>query len=139
MDAFLVLSLIREESYFNSRARSSSNAMGLMQLLMSTAEYIAGLNHMEFPDENKLFIPDYNITLGTAYLSHVLELTDPNIPMYAIGGYNGGPNAMNKWKKTFPTTDLDEFVENIPYAESKNYIKKVYRSRYNYFKIYKTK
>ena len=78
----------------------------------------------------------YNISLGTAYFAYVLDVVD-KFPMYAIGGYNGGPNAMNKWRdKHKNITDLDEFVEKIPYPESKNYIKKVYRSRYNYSKVY---
>lgn len=136
LDSFLMLSLIREESHFNEKARSSSNAIGLMQLLLPTASYIAEKNGLDLPDEYKLQNPKYNISLGTAYFAYVLDVVD-KFPMYAIGGYNGGPNAMNKWRdKHKNITDLDEFVEKIPYPESKNYIKKVYRSRYNYSKVY---
>ena len=56
--------------------------------------------------------------------------------MYATGGYNGGPNAVNVWREKFKALDSDEFVESIPYPESQYYIKKVFRSRYNYSKIY---
>lgn len=139
LDPFLVLSLIREESHFIPTAKSSSDAIGLMQLLLSTAGYIAEKIPVESPTESKLQNPEYNIMLGTKYFAHVLDITGNNVPMFAVGGYNGGPNAMNKWKNNFKTDDLDEFVENIPYLESKNYIKKVYRSRYNYYKIYGTK
>lgn len=135
LDPFLVLSLIREESHFVEDARSSSNAMGLMQLMMPTASYIAELKGMQAPDGIKLNNPKYNIELGTAYFAYVLEATSNNT-MYAIGGYNGGPNAMNKWVEKLKIVDTDEFVEKIPYAESKNYIKKVFRSRYNYAQIY---
>ena len=135
LDPFLILSLIREESHFLPTARSTSNALGLMQLLPATAEHIAKIISADFPTEYNLFTPEYNILLGTAYFDHVIKITD-NFPMYAVGGYNGGPNAMNKWRKLLKEEDLDVFVENIPYAESKNYIKKVYRSRYNYSKIY---
>lgn len=135
IDPMLMLSLIREESHFLPTARSSSNALGLMQLLPTTAEHISKIVSADYPSENKLFTPEYNITLGIAYFDHVLSITD-NFPMYAVGGYNGGPNAMNNWRKLLKEDDLDVFVENIPYAESKNYIKKVYRSRYNYSKIY---
>lgn len=134
LDAFLILSLIREESHFIHTARSSSNAIGLMQLLLPTATYIAEKTKSEQPSDYKLQQPDYNIMLGTNYFSFVLQQTGGEI--YAVGGYNGGPNAMKKWKDKIKTTDLDEFVESIPYAESKNYIKKVFRSRYNYSKIY---
>lgn len=135
LDPFLILSLIREESHFMEDARSSSNALGLMQLLMPTAAYIAEMKGIEAPDDIKLKNPQYNIAVGSAYFSYVLETTDNNT-MFAIGGYNGGPNAMNKWREKYKTNDTDEFVEKIPYAESKNYIKKVFRSRYNYAKIY---
>jgi len=135
IDPMLILSLIREESHFLPTARSSSNALGLMQLLPATAEHISKIISAEYPSENKLFMPEYNIMLGVAYFDHVIKITD-NFPMYAVGGYNGGPNAMNNWRKLLKEEDLDVFVENIPYAESKNYIKKVYRSRYNYSKIY---
>ncbi|MBQ2645669.1 transglycosylase SLT domain-containing protein [bacterium] len=135
LDPFLILSLIREESHFNPKAISSSNAIGLMQLLIPTASYIAEMIGAEMPTNEKLQNAQYNIMLGTAYFSHVLDVTE-NMPVYAIGGYNGGPNAMNSWKKESKAFDLDDFVENIPYFESKNYIKKVYRSRYNYSQIY---
>ena len=135
IDPFLVLSLIREESHFLPTARSSSNALGLMQLLPTTAEHIAKLISFQYTSNDILFVPKYNIALGIAYFDHVIKITD-NFPMYAVGGYNGGPNAMNKWIKALKEDDLDIFVESIPYAESKNYIKKVYRSRYNYSKIY---
>ncbi len=137
LDAFLILSLIREESHFTPTARSSSNAIGLMQLLVPTASYIADKIKADAPSDYKLQQPDYNIMLGTNYFSHVVELTGSEI--YAVGGYNGGPNAMNKWKEKIKTDDIDEFVESIPYAESKNYIKKVFRSRYNYANIYDAK
>ena len=134
-DPFLILSLIREESHFNPKARSSSNALGLMQLLPTTAAHIANIVSAKAPDEQLLFTPEYNIPLGIAYFDHVKKITD-DFPMYAVGGYNGGPNAMNKWRKLIKDEDTDVFAETIPYAESKNYIKKVYRSRYNYSKIY---
>ena len=109
--------------------------MGLMQLMMPTATYIAELKGIQAPDGIKLNDPKYNIELGTAYFSYVLDATSNNT-MYAIGGYNGGPNAMNKWVEKFKIEDTDEFVEKIPYPESKYYIKKVFRSRYNYAQIY---
>ena len=135
LDSFLILSLIKEESHFNEKAISTTNATGLMQLMMPTAEDTAEKIGMASPDENKLYNPEYNIALGTAYFAEVLNQTG-NFPMYAVGGYNGGPNAMNKWVENHKSNDLDEFVENIAYDETQFYIKKVYRSRYNYFKIY---
>ena len=135
LDAFLILSLIKEESHFNEKAVSATNATGLMQLMIPTAEDTAEKIGMMPPDEKKLQNPEYNIALGTAYFADVLAQTG-NFPMFAVGGYNGGPNAMNKWVENHKSNDLDEFVENIAYDETQFYIKKVYRSRYNYSKIY---
>lgn len=135
IDAFHILSLIREESHFDPKARSSANAIGLMQVMLPTASFIAEKKGFESPDDFKLQNPQYNIEIGTAYFSYVLEEVN-NVSMYATGGYNGGPNAVNKWRERFKLLDSDEFVESIPYPESQYYIKKVYRSRYNYSKIY---
>lgn len=135
LDAFHILSIIREESHFNPKARSSANAIGLMQLMLPTASFIAEKKGFELPDEKKLENPSYNIALGTSNFSFVLDSVNGN-PMYATGGYNGGQNAMNNWISKFKLSDTDEFVESIPYSETQYYIKKVYRSRYNYSKIY---
>lgn len=135
LDAFHILSLIREESHFNPKARSSSNAIGLMQLMLPTASEIAEKKGFEAPDDLKLQKPEYNIALGVAYFNFVLDMVN-NVPMYATGGYNGGFNAVNSWREKFKSLDSDEFVESIPYPESQYYIKKVFRSRYNYSKIY---
>lgn len=135
LDAFHILALIREESHFNPKARSSSNAIGLMQLMLPTASEIAEKKGFEAPDDLKLQKPEYNIAIGTAYFAFVLDMVN-SVPMYATGGYNGGFNAVNSWRDKFKTLDSDEFVESIPYPESQYYIKKVYRSRYNYSKIY---
>lgn len=135
LDAFHILSLIREESHFDPKARSSANAIGLMQLMLPSASFIAEKKGFESPDDYKLQDPKYNIAVGTAYFSYVLDVVN-NVPMYATGGYNGGPNAVNVWREKFKALDSDEFVESIPYPESQYYIKKVFRSRYNYSKIY---
>lgn len=135
LDAYHILALMREESHFDPKARSSSNALGLMQVMLPTASFIAEKKGFEAPDDRKLQTPEYNIALGTAYFSYVLDMVN-NVPMYATGGYNGGPNAVNSWREKFKSLDTDEFVESIPYPESLYYIKKVYRSRYNYSKIY---
>ncbi len=135
IDSFHMLSIIREESHFNPKARSSANAIGLMQLMLPTASFIAEKKGYELPDERKLEKPSYNIALGISNFSFVLDSVNGN-PMYATGGYNGGQNAMNNWVNRFKSADTDEFVEGIPYPETQYYIKKVYRSRYNYSKIY---
>jgi soluble lytic murein transglycosylase-like protein len=138
LDPYIVQSLMREESYFNELAISSSRAMGLMQLLPSTAREVAGWNGNHRFQSTDLFIPEVNVRLGTHYLYHLHQLFQGS-SMPAVGGYNGGPNAMKRWiaaSNGLFVQDPDMFVESIPYAESKNYIKKVFGSYWNYQKLY---
>ncbi|WP_303672872.1 lytic transglycosylase domain-containing protein [Vampirovibrio chlorellavorus] len=137
LDPFLIQSLMREESYFNEFAISTSNARGLMQLLPSTAREVAGwegLGGFQTPD---LFTPAINIQLGSRYLAHLHELFSGN-SMPAVGAYNGGPNAMKRWVQASNgfNSDPDMFVEKIPYDQSRDYIKKVFTSYWNYSRLY---
>ncbi|OGI17577.1 MAG: hypothetical protein A2287_02030 [Candidatus Melainabacteria bacterium RIFOXYA12_FULL_32_12] len=135
LDPILILSLTKEESYFNPLAVSSSNAQGLMQLLPGTAKDIARWNHLGAVNAFQLFDPKANVKLGTSYFKYVKSRLN-NSSLYAVAGYNGGPGAVEKWLRTIPHDDLDQFIENIPYEQTRNYIKKVYGSYWNYKRIY---
>lgn len=137
LDPFLIQSLMREESYFNEFAISSSNARGLMQLLPSTAKEVAGWESLPSFQTGDLFSPSVNIRLGSRYLAHLHELFNGN-SMPSVGAYNGGPNAMRRWVNTSGnfTSDPDMFVEKIPYEQSRDYIKKVFTSYWNYSRLY---
>lgn len=137
LDPFLVQALMREESYFNEFAVSGSNARGLMQLLPSTAGEVAEWEHISHFKTNDLFSPATNIQLGSRYLAHLHELFNGN-SMPAVGAYNGGPGAMRRWVQTSPffASDPDMFVERIPYEQSRDYIKKVFASYWNYQRLY---
>lgn len=135
LDPYLVTALIREESYFNPKAGSSAGAMGLMQLMPATASYIAGRNGIPYKGKAALFTPEKNIELGCAYLDYAKEKLHEN-DMLAVASYNGGPNAVLNWKDTLNYKNFDEFIENIPYPETRDYVKKVYRSYWVYTNIY---
>ncbi len=137
LDPFIVQSLMREESYFNELAVSSSNALGLMQLLPSTAQEVAGWVGIKPFQRMSLFQPEINIKLGSRYLGHLHQLFDGD-SMLSVGAYNGGPNAMKRWVQQSPSfqQDRDMFVELIPYVQTRNYIKKVYASFWNYSRLY---
>lgn len=139
LDPFLIQALMREESYFNEFAISGSNARGLMQLLPSTAKEVAGWEGMPSFQTGDLFSPAVNIRLGSRYLSHLHELFNGN-SMPSVGAYNGGPNAMKRWVQgsTSFASDPDLFVERIPYEQSRDYIKKVFTSYWNYSRLYST-
>jgi soluble lytic murein transglycosylase len=136
VDPLLIQSLMREESYFNEFAISTSNARGLMQLLPATASDIAHWEGMPFRTAD-LFKPDVNVRLGSRYLAFLHEKFNGN-SMPAVGAYNGGPNAMARWVRNSPyfSSDPDMFVERIPYEQSRDYIKKVFGSYWNYQRLY---
>ncbi len=134
LNAYLVISLIREESYFNDTAKSSQNALGLMQLMPETAKYIVSKFKISINSINEIEDIETNLLLGCTYLKYLKEKFDNDV--FVVAAYNGGEGSVMKWRKTYKTNDLDEFIENIPLSETKNYVKKVYRSYYMYKKIY---
>ena len=82
-----------------------------------------------------LFNPELNIRLGNLYYSTIKGMLN-NMDVSAIAAYNGGIGSVTRWKSTFLYNDTDEFVEQIPYDETKNYVEKVFRSYWNYTRIY---
>ena len=130
----LMMSIIREESYFNSDAQSGVGAIGLMQLMPTTAHEIGEKNGIDF-NTSYLFNPELNIRVGNLYYSTLRKLLD-NKDVSAIAAYNGGIGSVTRWKSSLIYQDTDEFVEQIPYEETKNYVKKVFRSYWNYTRIY---
>ena len=134
-NAPLMLSLIREESYFDPLAQSVVGASGLMQLMPSTAGEINAKMGLGMNVSSALFNPHQNIKLGNYYylfLRRNLEGYD----ISSVAAYNGGIGSIQKWKSSLHYNDTDEFVEQIPYAETQNYVKKVFRTYWNYIRIY---
>lgn len=134
-DPILILSIIREESYFNPKARSAVGASGLMQLMPATAREAGSVIGTSIPNENLLFDPDINIRLGNIYYSG-LKKSLWNKDIFAVLAYNGGLGSVSRWEENLKYVDVDDFVEQIPYHETQNYLKKVYRSYWNYLRIY---
>jgi peptidoglycan lytic transglycosylase len=135
VDEFLVYSIIREESRFQKNVVSVSGAIGLMQLIPSTGKGTAERVGINGYRTDMLYIPNVNIQLGTAYFKEVLEEFDGNVA-FALASYNGGPNNVARWIAKLGNLNSDEFVEEIPYGETRNYVKKVLRSYGAYKAIY---
>jgi len=134
IDPLLVLAMIREESRFNSWNESVAGARGLMQIIFSTGEWIAQkLNVEDFNDE-MLFDPEVNIDLGCWYIYYLTERFS-NDSVLVISGYNAGPGTTSKWLKQYDRSDLDNFVENVPYSETREHIKKVMKSYQMYKRL----
>lgn len=132
LDPYLVVALIREESGFGERAVSSSGAVGLMQLLPTTANHLVNTaGRSEGPA--KLDAPANNIALGTRYLAMMIEEFKGNWAR-ALAAYNAGPNQVRRWLgRLGDRTDTDdEFIEEIPFSETRAYVKRVLGSYYRY-------
>lgn len=138
LDPYLIISIAREESYFDPRAKSGAGAMGLMQLMPVTAHYISSKYKIPLSSTGNLLDPKTNLKFGCAYFNYT-KIKLNNNDMLAIAAYNGGPSAVQKWQEKLEYKDYDEFIENIPYEETQNYIKKVFRSYWNYLNIYSGK
>ncbi len=133
LDPYLVLALARQESLFNPKATSVSNARGLMQLIPSTAKKVAAERGMS-TDAIPLYDPSINVDLGTTYLKSLFEMFRGNA-FHAVAAYNGGEHAVAKWMSESPGDD-DEWVENIAYKETREYVKKVIGGRREYRLLY---
>lgn len=134
-NAVLMLSLTREESYFNPNAQSYVGAVGLMQLMPETAKEINRIKKLGMQSLEELKDSDTNMKLGNFYYNFLLNnLAQNNI--LSVASYNGGIGSINRWKEGLEYRDIDEFVEKIPYTETKNYVKKVFRTYWNYARIY---
>ncbi len=136
LDPLYVLAIIREESRFDPKAGSYAGALGLMQIMPATAKSIANDLNLKNFNNNMLFEPETSIKMGCYYLKKQLENFNNN-KFFAAGAYNGGPGAMGRWIKSYGSYEINEFIENVTYEETRNYIKKVMASYYFYQMIYK--
>jgi len=133
VDAYLVAALIREESRFDPEVVSWAGAVGLMQLMPSTARRITSDAGVSIDNDRDLFDPGKNILLGTHYLT--ILINEFNELPVAIMSYNAGENIVNKWLEKYYKDDINEFIENIPYKETRRYVKKVLKSYWQYRSI----
>ncbi len=130
LDAYLVAALIREESRFDPMAVSWAGAVGLMQLMPSTAYRLKDRVKVDLTDGSELHDVKKNILLGTHYLSMLIK-EFKKVP-FALAAYNAGENALKDWLYRFSNKDIDEFIEEIPYRETRRYVKKVLKSYWQY-------
>ncbi len=134
VDPYLIAAVIREESAYNPDAVSPAGALGLMQVMPQTGRMIAGRLGGESFSRERLLDPHYNIRLGSWYLGHLAERFDHN-PVYMVAAYNAGPEAVAKWVQEFGGIEPDEFIESIPYTETRLYVKRVLRSHREYRRV----
>ncbi|HEY1160496.1 MAG TPA: transglycosylase SLT domain-containing protein [Terracidiphilus sp.] len=131
LDPYMVVSLIRQESEFNPSVISYANAYGLMQLLPSTGKAIAreeGISHFQ---TFQLLDPEMNIRLGTRYLRQMLDKVG-GVQEYALAAYNAGDERVVDWQAAGPYNGIDEFVESIPFTQTREYVEGILRNEETY-------
>ena len=130
LDPYLVFGLIHQESYFNPAARSRAGAVGLMQLMPSTGHELAHVLHTS----SSLTDPVNNIRLGTFHFRQLVNLFTGNTAL-AIASYNAGQGRVAQWRRAAPGRPLDEFIEDIPFRETRTYVKHVVMLQSSYRRL----
>jgi soluble lytic murein transglycosylase len=125
----LLLSLSRQESSFNPKAVSRAGARGMMQILPTTARKVAHQLRVKYSKRRLTSDPRYNVRLGSAYLSRLLNGFDGSYVL-ALAAYNAGPSRVRRWIIAYgdprdPSVDLVDWIETIPFPETRNYVQRV--------------
>jgi soluble lytic murein transglycosylase-like protein/TolA-binding protein len=138
IDPYFALAVMREESLMNPEIVSAAQAIGLMQIIPETGQNLfTVLKRADF-DKKKLFDPETNIELGLLYLSRLMKENKGN-PYYVLAAYNAGQQAISKWIDRRPATYyIDEFIERVPYGETRMYVKRVMNTYLTYKIIYES-
>ena len=133
LDSSLTAGLIRQESAFDPDARSGANAYGLMQLLPKTAKRLARSAKIGY-SRGRLVDPDYNVHLGTIYLAGLQK--DFGSVESALAAYNAGEERVEQWNEGQHYREIAEFVDSIPFTETREYVQIVTRNAAIYRKLY---
>ncbi len=134
LDPYLVASLIRQESEFNPGAVSRANAVGLMQLLPKVGSTVAREEKLKHFSSTQLFTPEINLQLGTRYFREMVDKFGAF--EYALAAYNAGSNRVEDWQGQGKYRDPQEFVESIPFTETREYVQAILRNANVYRQLY---
>jgi soluble lytic murein transglycosylase len=137
LDPYLVASLVRQESEFNVLALSHANAVGLMQLLPKTGKSVAKQVKLKGYSAPQLFTPGVNLQLGTRYFKEMVDRYNGQFE-YALAAYNAGTDRVGDWLGQGHYRDPQEFVESIPFTETREYVQAILRNANVYRQLYGT-
>ena len=135
LEPYLVASLIRQESEFNPLAVSRANAVGLMQLLPKTGKKVAKEIKMKGYNPSQLYTPTVNLQLGTRYFKSMVDKYGGQLE-YALAAYNAGTDRVDDWRGLGHYRDTQEFVESIPFTETREYVQAILRNTTVYQRLY---
>ncbi len=131
LETELVLALIKQESVFDFKAHSWANAYGLMQLIPATAREMASFNRQTLRHPEMLFDPGFNVMLGTTYLRYLSKRFNGEKEKI-LAAYNAGPHRVKRWQQLPGSGEVDVFIENIEFEETRNYVRKVMKNYWAY-------
>jgi soluble lytic murein transglycosylase len=134
LDPYLVAALIAQESTFDARIRSVANAWGLMQIVPSTGRRFARTLGIRRFTTSMLTNPEINVRMGTLYFSRLVEQFGGTY--YALASYNAGESRVVRWRADRPGMDEDEFIDDIPFPETQNYVKRILGTAEDYRLLY---
>jgi soluble lytic murein transglycosylase len=134
LDPYLVAALIGQESTFDAGVRSSANAWGLMQIVPATGRQLARSLGIRRFTTSMLTDPETNVRMGTLYFSRLVQQFGGTY--YALASYNAGENRVVRWKAERPGLDEDEFIDDIPFPETQNYVKRILGTAEDYRQLY---
>ena len=137
LDPYLVASLVRQESEFNALALSRANAVGLMQLLPNTGKTVAKQVKLKGYSAPQLYTPAVNLELGTRYFKEMVDKYNGQFE-YALAAYNAGTDRVGDWLGQGHYRDPQEFVESIPFTETREYVQAILRNANVYRQLYGT-
>jgi soluble lytic murein transglycosylase len=136
LDPLLIGALIMAESDWNPRAFSRVGARGLMQLMPDTGRRMAESLGLAVSSDDQLFDPTLNLKLGVTYLGELSRRFEGRLPL-VLASYNAGEDQVSKWWSKRTGDDIEEFIANIPFRETRRYVQRVYGYYAEYQRIYR--
>jgi soluble lytic murein transglycosylase len=136
LDPFLLAALMAQESTFTPEIRSAANAYGLMQVIPETGRTVARQLGIRRFSTSMLTVPETNVRIGTKYFKDMVDRFGG--VHYALAGYNAGPHRVIAWRQEAPGLTQDEFIDNIPFAETQAYVKRILGTAEDYRRLYGT-
>ena len=134
LDPYIIAALMAQESTFDHDIRSAANAYGLMQIVPATGRRYARTLRIRWRSTATLTNPEANIRIGTAYFKDLVNQFGGI--HFALASYNAGPHRTARWIAERPGVKQDEFIDDIPYPETQNYVKKVLGTAEDYRRLY---
>ena len=134
LDPYLIAALMAQESTFDARIRSHANAIGLMQIVPATGRRYARRLKIPRFSTARLTDPEVNVRIGTAYFADMTQRFGG--VHHALASYNAGPSPVSRWIAEKPGVATDEFIDDIPYPETQNYVKRILGTADDYRRLY---